>query len=97
MAVCTWCDREMRTASSCSVEVFRFDGLPMGLPTFQPGRTRSADASPVRCGDCGVAPGGSHHPGRDMARCPVCRGQLITCGCRFDEDGPPDEELDEDG
>jgi hypothetical protein len=35
-----------------------------------------------------VQPGGHHHPGCDIQRCPACDGQLFSCGCRFDEDGP---------
>jgi Zn-finger nucleic acid-binding protein len=34
-----------------------------------------------RCHDCHVKVGGIHHFGCDMERCPVCRGQLIACGC----------------
>jgi hypothetical protein len=45
---------------------------------------------PSRCGDCGVKPGGFHHLGCDLQRCPVCGGQMLSCGCRFDEDGPTD-------
>jgi hypothetical protein len=36
-----------------------------------------------------VRPGGFHHPGCDLQSCPVCGGQMMTCGCRFDEDGEP--------
>jgi len=39
-----------------------------------------------RCGDCGVAVGGWHHPGCDLAECPACGGQLITCGCWVEAD-----------
>lgn len=35
---------------------------------------------PERSGDCGVRPGGLHHHGCDLARCPCCDGQLISCG-----------------
>lgn len=45
-----------------------------------------------RCGDCNVARGGYHHLGCDMQRCPVCRGQLLSCGCHFDEDEPFSED-----
>ncbi len=82
MAICHWCEREMRTARSCTVTQFHRQGIPVPL---RPSKAR-------RCGDCGVARGGYHHPGCDLQRCPVCRGQLFSCGCRFDEDGPdPDD------
>ena len=55
---------------------------------------RSGDG---RCGDCGVEPGGYHHLGCDLARCPRCARQLITCGCPFDEldDGEGFDDIDE--
>jgi hypothetical protein len=39
-----------------------------------------------RCHDCGTMPGGFHHPGCDMERCPKCSGQLISCGCLSSDD-----------
>lgn len=48
------------------------------------------DVVPERCGDCGVHRGGHHHPGCDLACCPCCGGQLISCGCW---DGRTDTEL----
>ena len=86
MAVCSWCDGEMTTAISCTVSAFhrkgrRFDLIPFG---DEPDRRASGD----RCGDCGVIRGGWHHPGCDLQRCPACGCQLMSCGCRFDEEGP---------
>jgi hypothetical protein len=81
MAVCTFCDQEMTTARSCSVGVLHRAGTPVAMiPWRRAGR----------CGDCGVSRGGFHHLGCDTQRCPSCGGQMIMCGCRFDEDGPVD-------
>lgn len=85
MAVCNWCGSEMTTGRSCVVAAMHRDGRRLDLPPFghEPGRRSSA----ARCGDCGVAVGGWHHPGCDLQQCPSCGDQLLSCGCRFDEDG----------
>ena len=83
----------MTTAASCTVTTLHVGDLPFPMARHR----RSGDG---RCGDCGVEPGGYHHLGRDLAGCPRCGRQLITCGCPFDEldDGPEwdgeDDELD---
>jgi|CXWK01.1.fsa_nt_gi hypothetical protein len=85
MAVCAWCDLEMTTARSCVVEALHVDGREFRLGRY--GSERGwANSGSGRCGDCGVRRGGLHHPGCDLQRCPRCRGQLLSCGCRFDED-----------
>ena len=91
MAVCTWCNREMTMALSCIVNAFHRDGRRFDHIRFgdESGPRMGGD----RCGDCGVIRGGSHHPGCDLQRCPACGWQLMTCGCRFDEDG---QDLDDD-
>lgn len=94
MAICTWCNNEMTTGASCTVEAVHLRGTRLEVaPHRPPGRATR------RCGDCGVKPGGFHHPGCDLQRCPRCAGQFISCGCRFDEDlfgGYDDEEGDFD-
>jgi hypothetical protein len=76
--------------ATCTVTALHVDGEPIDMIRW--GRARSRRAS-SRCGDCGVRPGGFHHPGCDLQRCPRCRGRLLTCGCRFDEDVLEDDEL----
>jgi hypothetical protein len=86
MAVCSWCHGEMKLANSCTVNAFHKQGRRFHMVPFgdEPdGRTRGD-----QCGDCGVRRGGWHHPGCDLQQCPSCGGQLLSCGCRFDEDEP---------
>lgn len=87
MAVCTWCRGEMTVVRSCTVSALHLLGRPIDMIPY--GRERGWGRTvPDRCGDCGVAHGGWHHPGCDLQRCPVCAGQMLSCGCRFDEDEP---------
>lgn len=89
MAICTWCDREMTEATSCTVNVLYQGGVEVAVAKFDSGRGQPRMERCGDCGDCGVSRRGYHHPGCDLQRCPVCRRQMISCDCRFDED-PPD-------
>jgi len=94
MAVCTWCDREMLTARSCTVSEFHLRGERVEMIRF--GDEVFSGRSP-QCGDCGVDRGGLHHPGCDLQQCALCGGQMLSCGCRFDEDRIGEVELDSAG
>ena len=95
MAICTWCEQEMLVATSCLVEALHLAGVAVPLPRYgQEFRYGAWPRRPIRCGDCGVQPGGYHHLGCDVAECPSCGGQLLGCDCRYDED-PPDDDEDE--
>lgn len=86
MVACAWCEQEMTETVSCTLAAWHRDGVPIAR------RAHAGCFVGTRCGDCGTPPGGIHHPGCCAERCPVCRGQAMTCGCRFDEDGPDDED-----
>ena len=86
MAVCQVCDREMLTASSCTVSLLHIEERPFQAVPYGAEKRYGRIVSTLRrCHDCGVEPGGFHHLGCDWAECPHCRGQLFTCTCPFDE------------
>jgi hypothetical protein len=91
MAVCMYCQQEMMTATSCTVDAFHMNGRRFELASFgsEEGMWRFKSST---CADCGVKWGGRHHPGCDIQRCPRCGRQLMTCGCRFDEDDFDDDD-----
>lgn len=39
------------------------------------------------CHDCGAALGEVHADGCDTARCAICHGQRISCGCPWEQTG----------
>lgn len=84
MAVCGWCRGEMTMAISCTINVLHQNGHRFHLVPF--GHECGRGSRAKQCGDCGAIRGGWHHPGCDLQPCPACGRQLISCGCRFDED-----------
>lgn len=94
MAVCDLCDQEMTTAASCTVAELHLGGE--AFPVFRHGRDPGWGRARGRCGDCGVQPGGFHHLGCDIQACPRCRGQLLSCGCPWDEHGAVEWDDEED-
>ena len=42
-------------------------------------------ASTQKCSSCGVAAGECHHAGCFVERCPMCRGQAVSCQCAYQE------------
>src|SRR3954468_18603129 len=87
MAICEDCEQEMTEAASCVVSTLNLDGVEFAtVPYGKETRFgRRYGVSTQRCHDCGVQPGGQHHPGCDWAQCPRCRHQLLSCGCSVEE------------
>ena len=77
MAICDWCEQEMRRPTTVTCTANTTVDFPDGT-TMPSVRYEDLDWP---CHDCNIKPGGKHHPGCDMERCPRCRGQLISCGC----------------
>lgn len=82
MAICDFCNKDMLVVDNCDAnDTVKFpDGSEMTSIPYENEYDRPT------CHDCGVAKGNKHHPGCDMERCPICTGQLISCGCLDDED-----------
>lgn len=56
--------------------------IPYGAPQEWPDMGPEYARDP--CGDCSAARGQIHLHGCDIERCPVCGGQLISCGCSLE-------------
>jgi hypothetical protein len=91
MAVCTICKLEMTDSATVDCTGNREIEYPDGttLPALQ-------YAGDDRCHDCYIVPGGYHHLGCDMERCPRCAGQLVSCGCLDTDDNDYSEDDDDD-
>jgi hypothetical protein len=80
--VCPLCKSDMTKVAGCTLSVFMYKGRE--YERFKVGGAgdffEGADAEAM-CGDCGSKYGHYHHYGCDCEYCPVCGGQLITCGC----------------
>lgn len=83
MNICHDCNQDIKPADGCVVDELTLDGAVIARQPF--GHEPFGEEASGRCGDCGVAPGNHHHLGCELARCPACSWQMISCGCQFDE------------
>lgn len=83
-AICKICKGDMVKVEGCKPSVFVCDGKEYV-------RVKVGDAddfyeggnSNTRCTDCGAKFSHYHHRGCDCECCPICGGQLLTCGCDY--------------
>lgn len=82
-AFCISCKGELKKTDGCNPFLFSADGK-MKYARVKVGDTgdmyEGRDAE-TQCTDCGAKHGHSHHFRCDCEVCPVCGGQLLSCGC----------------
>jgi len=80
--ICPFCKGDITKVIGCTLSVFIHEGKEYerfkvgGVGDFYEG----IDTDGV-CDDCGSLYGYYHHYGCDCEHCPICGGQMITCGC----------------
>lgn len=79
---CKFCNQDMSHAKGCIKLSIRHNGRDYDpIKVGNPGDWYFGKPADTRCGDCNAMIGHYHHPGCDMEICPVCKGQLLSCGC----------------
>ena len=83
-ARCRSCFNDMRTANGCQPFVYSAGGKKYTrIKVGDIGDMFGEDDynADFRCTDCGALFGYAHHVGCYCERCPVCNGQMRSCGC----------------
>lgn len=87
MAICDYCQKEMKDSVSCVEIEFRFKGDPRVYKPIKYGEEGEdwGFEAGLPCHDCYCKRGDFHHVGCDVERCPRCGGQAIGCDCEQEE------------
>jgi len=84
--ICEFCNGDITKTIGCTLPAFLHKGkeykrfIVGGTGDFFEDDGAGEDA---RCGDCGAKYGHYHHNGCDCECCPICDGQLLSCGCEI--------------
>jgi len=82
---CITCKNDVLKSDGCKPFLYSTDGKKQysRIKVGDAGDMYESSGTDSRCTDCGAKHGHSHHFNCDCECCPVCGGQLITCGCSF--------------
>ena len=81
---CRVCGGDMEKADGCKPSIFVCGGKQYArIKVGDAGDMYEGDNADTRCTDCGAKYNHYHHKGCDCERCPICNGQLLTCGCQL--------------
>jgi len=80
MPYCQDCNKDMRTGSSCVPLKLHYKNKTISRIRYGQEKSDWGAKSGMNCGDCNVKPGGYHHYGCDVQRCPIDGRQLMSCG-----------------
>ena len=80
--VCGFCLKALQKSDGCNVSTLIHDGTHYQRYKVGDKGDFFEDCEPnIRCGDCNAKYGHYHHEDCDCEHCPVCDGQLLSCGC----------------
>ena len=89
--VCELCKGQMLKADGCTWPGIYCKGKYYKRIRYGDERRHWRDE---RCHDCGAKRGQYHHANCDVEQCPVCGGQLISCGCDAEYTNDPEPAQD---
>lgn len=91
MGICNRCKKDMYKVDSCIRASMVHDGVKYEPIKYgEDGKHLGLYYRVIeRCSECGAKIGHYHHLGCSNEVCPVCEGQLLSCGCISRQYNPP--------
>lgn len=95
MSVCSLCGKLTTGAASCMKIRFRIGGKFYDPVPYEKRERTPFEGPQGRCLSCNILPGGFHHVGCTVEKCPKCRDSWIFCrcsGCKIPIEAPKKKE-----